>query len=138
MKIDKSAEQFIKLLEIVEKLRGPNGCPWDKEQTPASLLPYFLEETYEVIESIDQNNWDNLKEELGDVILHVALQAQISKEEGRFTIFDTLVNINKKLVHRHPHVLVTRKHIWLPMQRKIGRISNMKKRKENRDWTEYH
>ena len=104
MKIDKSAEQFIKLLGIVEKLRGPNGCPWDKEQTSASLLPYFLEETYEVIESIDQSNWENLKEELGDVILHVALQAQISKEEGRFTIFDTLVNINKKLVHRHPHV----------------------------------
>ena len=104
MKIDKSAEQFIKLLGIVEKLRGPNGCPWDKEQTSASLLPYFLEETYEVIESIDQSNWENLKEELGDVILHVALQAQISKEEGRFTIFDTLVNINKKLVRRHPHV----------------------------------
>ena len=104
MKIDKSAEQFIKLLEIVEKLRGPDGCPWDKEQTPTSLLPYFLEETYEVIESIDQGNWDNLKEELGDVLLHVALQAQISKEEGRFTIFDTLVNINKKLVDRHPHV----------------------------------
>ena len=104
MKMDESAEQFIRLLEIVEKLRGPDGCPWDKEQTPASLLPYFLEETYEVIESIDLSNWDNLKEELGDVLLHVALQAQISKEEGRFTIFDTLVNINKKLVHRHPHV----------------------------------
>ena len=104
MKKDKSAEQFIKLLDIVEKLRGPDGCPWDKEQTPASLLPYFLEETYEVIESIDQSNWDNLKEELGDVMLHIALQAQISKEEGRFTIFDSLVNINKKLVHRHPHV----------------------------------
>ena len=104
MKIDKSAEQFIQLLGIVEKLRGSNGCPWDKEQTPESLLPYFLEETYEVIESIDQSNWDNLKEELGDVMLHVALQAQISKEEGRFTIFDTLVNINKKLVRRHPHV----------------------------------
>ena len=104
MKKEKSAEQFIKLLDIVEKLRGPDGCPWDKEQTPASLLPYFLEETYEVIESIDQSNWDNLKEELGDVMLHIALQAQISKEEGRFTIFDSLVNINKKLVHRHPHV----------------------------------
>ena len=104
MKKEKSAEQFIELLDIVKKLRGPDGCPWDKEQTPASLLPYFLEETYEVIESIDQSNWDNLKEELGDVMLHIALQAQISKEEGRFTIFDSLVNINKKLVHRHPHV----------------------------------
>ena len=104
MKKDKPAEQFIKLLEIVEKLRGPDGCPWDKEQTSMSLLPYFLEETYEVIESIDQSNWDNLKEELGDVMLHIALQAQISKEKGRFTIFDSLVNINEKLIRRHPHV----------------------------------
>ena len=104
MKIDKSAEQFIRLLEIVEKLRGPDGCPWDKEQTSASLLPYFLEETYEVIESIDQSNWENLKEELGDVILHVALQAQISKEEGRFTIFDTLVNINKNTYFNLTHI----------------------------------
>ena len=99
-----AAKEFVKLLEIVEKLRGPNGCPWDKEQTPQSLLPYFLEETYEVIESIDNNDWENLKEEIGDVMLHLALQAQISKENARFTIFDSLVNVNKKLINRHPHV----------------------------------
>jgi len=63
----KAADQFVKLLDIVEKLRGPNGCPWDKEQTHESLLPYFLEEAYEVIESIEEKNWDNLNEELGDV-----------------------------------------------------------------------
>ena len=100
----KAADQFVKLLDIVEKLRGPNGCPWDKEQTHESLLPYFLEEAYEVIESIEEKNWDNLNEELGDVMLHLALQGQISEEEERFSIADSLENVNKKLIHRHPHV----------------------------------
>ena len=109
MKKDKAAEQFIKLLDIVERLRGPDGCPWDKEQNHESLLPYFLEEAYEVIESIDEKNWDNLKEELGDVMLHLALQAQISKEEGRFSIVDSLENVNNKLIHRHPHVFGDKK-----------------------------
>jgi len=109
MKKDKAAKQFIKLLDIVEKLRGPDGCPWDKEQSHESLLPYFLEEAYEVIESIDEKNWDNLKEELGDVMLHLALQCQISKEEGRFSIVDSLENVNNKLIHRHPHVFGDKK-----------------------------
>ena len=109
MKKDKAAEQFIKLLDIVERLRGPDGCPWDKEQSHESLLPYFLEEAYEVIESIDEKNWDNLKEELGDVMLHLALQCQISKEEGRFSIVDSLENVNNKLIHRHPHVFGDKK-----------------------------
>ena len=133
MKIDKSAKEFIKLLRIVEKLRGPNGCPWDKEQTSSSLLPYFLEETYEVIESIDQSNWENLKEELGDVILHVALQAQISKEEGRFTIFDTLVDINKKLVRRHPHVFGEEKSdIASHVKKNWEAIKHEEKKRESR------
>jgi len=109
MKKNKAAEQFIKLLDIVERLRGPDGCPWDKEQSHESLLPYFLEEAYEVIESIDEKNWDNLKEELGDVMLHLALQCQISKEEGRFSIIDSLENVNNKLIHRHPHVFGDKK-----------------------------
>ena len=109
MKKDKAAKQFIKLLDIVERLRGPDGCPWDKEQSHESLLPYFLEEAYEVIESIDEKNWDNLKEELGDVMLHLALQCQISKEEGRFSIVDSLENVNNKLIHRHPHVFGDKK-----------------------------
>ena len=76
-----TAEKFIELLEIVEKLRGPDGCPWDKEQTHASLLPYFLEEAYEVIESVEEEDWNTFVEELGDIILHVILQSQIAMED---------------------------------------------------------
>jgi len=98
------ASQFEKLIGIVKRLRGPDGCPWDKEQTHASLLPYFLEEAYEVIESVDNNDWKELKEELGDILLHAVLQAVIAEENGYFSITDSLDNINKKLVRRHPHV----------------------------------
>ena len=106
LKIDKqkAGEKFQELIEIVEKLRGPDGCPWDKEQTHKSLLPYFLEETYEVIESVDHEDWNTLKEELGDIMLHVVLQSQISTEEKRFSIEESLEEITKKLVRRHPHV----------------------------------
>ena len=100
----KVSEQFIKLIEIVEKLRSPDGCSWDREQTPKSLLPYFLEEAYEVIESIDSENWDNLKEELGDILLHVILQTQIGIEYNRFNTLDLLNTINRKLINRHPSV----------------------------------
>ena len=68
-------KRFEKLVTIVERLRAPDGCPWDREQTSASLLPYLLEETYEVIESVDDRNWEALKEELGDLLLHVVFQA---------------------------------------------------------------
>ncbi len=109
MNRDKSLKHFLKLIEIVEKLRGPDGCPWDKEQTHESLLPYFLEETYEVIESVELKDWDTLKEELGDIMLHVLLQAQIATEKSKFSIEDTLENINKKLIKRHPHVFGNKK-----------------------------
>ena len=86
-------------------MRSPDGCSWDKEQTPKTLLPYFLEETYEVIESVESENWDNLKEEeLGDVLLHVILLAQIGTENNRFNVADLLNTINKKLINRHPSV----------------------------------
>ena len=98
----KASEHFSKLLQIVEQLRGPNGCSWDKKQTHETLLPYFLEETYEVIESIENKNWENLKEELGDVLLHVVLQSQIAKEDRKFNISDSLNTLNKKLIRRHP------------------------------------
>ncbi|GIS70630.1 MAG: hypothetical protein CM1200mP10_02070 [Candidatus Neomarinimicrobiota bacterium] len=73
-------ERFEELVTIVERLRAPDGCPWDREQTSASLLPYLLEETYEVIESVDEKNWEVLKEELGDLLLHVVFQASIATE----------------------------------------------------------
>tara|TARA_Y100001980_G_C14553218_1_gene338260 strand:+ start:3403 stop:4182 length:780 start_codon:yes stop_codon:yes gene_type:complete len=100
----KTTKLFLELIDIVEKLRSPDGCPWDKEQTHGSLLPYFLEETYEVIESVELSDWETLKEELGDVLLHVFLQAQIAKESNKFDIQDTLNGINEKLIRRHPHV----------------------------------
>ena len=100
----KIGDQFEELVEIVSKLRSPEGCPWDREQTNHSLLPYFIEEVYEVIESIDENNWDLLKEELGDVLLHLVFQASIAEDNENFQILDSLENINKKLVRRHPHV----------------------------------
>lgn len=96
--------QFEELINLVKRLRGPDGCPWDKEQTSESLVSYMLEETYEVIETIDEKNWDGLKEELGDLILHIVFQAVIAKENKLFDISELLNNINEKLVRRHPHV----------------------------------
>jgi len=104
-----TAEKFIKLIEIVEILRGPKGCPWDKDQTNESLLPYFLEEAYELIESVDIKDWDTFKEELGDIMLHVVLQAQISRENYGFDLFDSIDTVNKKLIRRHPHVFGEKK-----------------------------
>ena len=97
-------DQFEELIKIVEKLRGPDGCPWDKEQTSQSLISYLLEETYEVIEAIDEKDWDGLKEELGDLMFHIIFQATIAKEDELFDISESIKNINEKLIRRHPHV----------------------------------
>ncbi|HIN96525.1 MAG TPA: nucleoside triphosphate pyrophosphohydrolase, partial [Candidatus Marinimicrobia bacterium] len=83
-------DSLSQLIEIVEKLRAPGGCPWDRDQTQASLLPYFLEEVYEVIESVEERNMELLKEELGDILLHVVFQASIGKENKDFTLQDSL------------------------------------------------
>ena len=103
------AKKFIKLLEIVETLRGPDGCPWDKEQTHESLLPYFLEEAYELMESVDCGDRQTFQEELGDIMLHVVLQAQISRESLGFDVSDSLDTVNEKLFRRHPHVFGEKK-----------------------------
>ena len=92
------------LAQIVAILRAPGGCPWDREQTHASIRPNMLEEAYEVCEAIDQNDPDHLKEELGDVLLQVALHAQMERETGSFTLDDVADGICKKLIFRHPHV----------------------------------
>jgi len=86
------------------RLRGENGCPWDREQTHASIKPYLLEETYEVLESIDENDPAKLEEELGDLALQVVFHAQMADEAGLFTIADVLRGINEKLRRRHPHI----------------------------------
>ncbi|MED1471886.1 nucleoside triphosphate pyrophosphohydrolase [Bacillus salipaludis] len=95
---------FSKLRDIIAELRGPNGCPWDKEQTHESLKKYLIEESYEVIEAIDEGDFDHLIEELGDVLLQVLLHAQIGEDEGYFSIDDVIEGISAKMVRRHPHV----------------------------------
>lgn len=96
--------KFQDLVDIVDRLRAPDGCPWDREQTAESLLPYFLEEAYEVIEAVDSSDWDTLREELGDVLLHLTFQASIARDKGHFTIEEVLEQVAAKLVRRHPHV----------------------------------
>jgi len=97
-------EKFSRLVEIMAKLRAPDGCPWDREQTHQSLRSYLLEETYEVLETIDQEKYDELGKELGDLLLQVIFHAQIASEASRFTIGDVIDEISHKLVRRHPHV----------------------------------
>jgi len=96
--------EFARLVQIMERLRRDDGCPWDREQTYESLRQYLLEETYEVLELIDAGKYDELKNELGDLLLQVIFQSQIAEEEQRFTIFDVLKIINQKLIHRHSNV----------------------------------
>lgn len=100
--------EFSRLVNIMQKLRSPNGgCPWDLEQSHTTLKPYLLEEAYEVLDAIDMNDSDELKEELGDLLLQVVFHAQIAKDEKRFTIEDVAKEISDKMVRRHPHVFST-------------------------------
>lgn len=92
------------LIEVIAKLRSPQGCPWDREQTHASLRPNMLEEAYEAVDAIDDNDMKHLKEELGDVLLQVLLHSQIASENGDFNIDDVSKELKDKLIHRHPHV----------------------------------
>jgi len=96
--------KFEKLVEIMSTLRGPNGCPWDKQQDFNTLKPMLVEEVYEVLEAVENNDFDGLSEELGDVLLHVVFHAQLGKETGRFDINTVIDKISDKLVRRHPHV----------------------------------
>jgi tetrapyrrole methylase family protein/MazG family protein len=98
------AASFTKLCEIVAKLRAPGGCPWDREQTNASLLPSLIEEAYEAAGAIRAGDDANLREELGDVILLAVMHAEIANETGRFNIEEALEEVTAKLIRRHPHV----------------------------------
>jgi tetrapyrrole methylase family protein/MazG family protein len=98
------AEGFSRLVEIMQRLRAPGGCPWDREQTFDTIKPYLLEETYEVLDAIDARDWNGLAEELGDLLLQSVFFAQMASEEGQFDIRDSLEAINSKLIRRHPHV----------------------------------
>lgn len=99
-----TGERFERAVAIMEKLRAPGGCPWDREQTFDSIKPYTLEETYEVLEAIDNRDWDELPGELGDLLLQVLFYSEMAKEQGSFSIDDVLERLSTKLVDRHPHV----------------------------------
>ena len=103
-KVSNNNYDFMDLLDIMDKLRGEDGCPWDKEQTHTSLKKYLIEESYEVIEAIDNKDVDMLIEELGDVLLQVVFHSQIGKEDGFFEIKDVIQSICDKMINRHPHV----------------------------------
>jgi MazG family protein len=99
-----AADQFARLVDIMATLRAPDGCPWDREQTIDTLKPFVLEETYEVLEAIDQTDHHALREELGDFLFEAVFVAQLESEAGHFTIADSVQAIADKLVRRHPHV----------------------------------
>ena len=92
------------LIAVIAKLRAPDGCPWDREQTHSSLRPNMIEEAYEAVDAIDDNDMAHLREELGDVLLQVVLHSQIASENGDFTIEDVAKELKEKLIHCHPHV----------------------------------
>jgi len=99
-----TGERFERAVSIMARLRAPGGCPWDREQTFDSIKPYTLEETYEVLEAIDNRDWQELTGELGDLLLQVLFYSEMAKEQGSFSIDDVLDRLSNKLVDRHPHV----------------------------------
>ncbi|HSU88360.1 MAG TPA: nucleoside triphosphate pyrophosphohydrolase [Terriglobia bacterium] len=102
-----TGEKFERLVEIMATLRGPNGCPWDKQQDFNSLKPMLVEEVYEVLEAVENGDFDGISEELGDLLLHVVFHAYLGKEAGQFDINTVIDKICEKLVRRHPHVFGT-------------------------------
>ena len=102
-----TGEKFERLVDIMATLRGPNGCPWDKQQDFNSLKPMLVEEVYEVLEAVENGDFDGISEELGDLLLHVVFHAYLGKEAGQFDINTVIDKISEKLVRRHPHVFGT-------------------------------
>src|SRR5271168_4696628 len=99
-----SAALFAEAVSIMARLRGPDGCAWDREQSFDSIRKYTLEESYEVLDAIERRHWSDLSEELGDLLLQVLFYAQMANEAGYFSIADVIAGLNRKLVRRHPHV----------------------------------
>jgi len=97
-------DKFTKLVEIVKTLRSPDGCPWDREQDLFSIKNHFLEEAFELVDALDNEDIENIREELGDIIFHVVFHSVMAEEEGRFSLDHVLDEINEKLIRRHPHV----------------------------------
>ncbi|ABR31363.1 pyrophosphatase [Thermosipho melanesiensis] len=124
----KTGEKFEKLLEIMKTLRGPNGCDWDKKQTHESLIPYLIEESYELVEEIKAKNYKNMAEELGDILLQVIFHSQIATENNSFTIDDVIDTLIEKLIRRHPHVFGTEKEFSYKRWEKIKALEKGEKK----------
>ena len=101
---DAAGTRFVSLLALMARLRGEGGCPWDREQTRASLKPYLIEEAYEVVQAIDEESRDHLVEELGDLLFQVVFHSQLGAEAGEFTMDDVIAELCAKMIRRHPHV----------------------------------
>jgi len=102
-------DAFQRLVELMATLRGPNGCPWDRKQTPESLKPFLVEECYEAIDALEDGAPDKIRDELGDLLFQIIFHARIAEETGRFTINDVITAIDEKMIRRHPHVFGTEK-----------------------------
>jgi len=109
LSLPEDLSQFTTLIDIIARLRAPDGCPWDKKQTHASLRKNLLEECYEVLEALDEGNSDKLCDELGDLLMQVVLHTQIATEAGEFELGDVVNSITTKLIHRHPHIFGSKK-----------------------------
>jgi len=109
LSLPKKLNQFATLVGIIARLRAPNGCPWDRKQTHASLRENLLEECYEVLEALDEGNSERLCDELGDLLMQIVLHTQIAAEAGEFELGDVVRGINAKLIHRHPHIFGSQK-----------------------------
>ncbi|MBI4267667.1 MAG: nucleoside triphosphate pyrophosphohydrolase [Chloroflexi bacterium] len=109
MSSPENLEKFDTLVDIIAQLRAPDGCPWDREQTHASLREHLLEECYEVLAALDEGDAGQLCQELGDLLLQIMLHAQIASEAGEFQLKDVVKGINAKLIHRHPHIFGSQK-----------------------------
>jgi len=129
LKNPKTVEKFDNLMEVLKQLRAPGGCDWDRAQTAESLIPYLLEETYEVIEAIEEKDAVTLKEELGDLTLHILFQAELAKGKGYFSMADALAGVTEKLIRRHPHVFGNEKHTTLMDQNESWEKAKQKEKK---------
>ncbi len=138
-----TGERFERVVAIMERLRAPGGCPWDREQTFDSIKPYTLEETYEVLEAIDNRDWPELAGELGDLLLQVLFYAEMAKEQSSFSIDDVIDRLSTKLINRHPHVFgdvkadtsAEVKRNWDALKREEKKLEEEKKR-QNTDGTD--
>ena len=128
-------KSFNNLVDILRALRAPGGCNWDRAQTSQSLLPYLIEETYEAVEAAESEDNAKLKEELGDILLHIIFQSEIAEEQGLFDIGDVIASITEKMIDRHPHVFGERRDLTPDQVRENWETVKMQKRQVGEEKT---